>query len=649
MHTYSATEQISKQRQNGVAVHSAWVYPFSDWLREGLEKDLVCHWLHIRRHIDVTFADDAIARCAGSIISCRSSWELFQADDTSRKLLKLEQILCQVECDTGESGNVAEQCDMSETDSHTRRAVNKGGVNVGYNPSCGLGARSDHQRLAGICIIERHCVLNPPYSCHRIDSCFTAFDVGPLVFVRGSMNTEAYCNILDNEMVPTSWRFYGMDPCYFQDDNARRETAAVIPRIPAPRPPAKWRSCRVTSRDAVCQSVTAHVCLPACSPSNSGPFAVRCRDACPGLRTFRTANQRTDCSPPPKANRVQSPAVSLPDFRKWESYCIMQLIGRFSRVSPIFPDLAFQHCSILTSFNSHRLSRPRFYEPPRYLYSFLTNSYLTAVQCLRLCSNSHSHGWKTVPEPAAASRKTIKKKLITTSVDEEAELSESRRRTELQRSAPPFTNANWVLFPRGGHFRTLALGDYNGRCSCSARFLAGLPSPPTHPPPLRQTTANAFLRCAPYSFRLTLISSQGLTSLHLRGRCGLVVRLLTSYRNELGSIPAGDRSEIFAWGNSIRRGRCPAGFLGGLSFLPSLHSGGASHIRMEMHTAIWASMYFRDVQCYAVEDRISVVATAALQIPRNPFVDEAATPIGAMVVLQATNLECVTKEFWGGF
>ncbi|KAJ8891751.1 hypothetical protein PR048_004304 [Dryococelus australis] len=51
--------------------------------------------------------------------------------------------------------------------------------------------------------------------------CFTAFGVGPLVFVRGSMNTEAYCNILDNEMLPTLWRFYEMDPCYFQGDNAR--------------------------------------------------------------------------------------------------------------------------------------------------------------------------------------------------------------------------------------------------------------------------------------------------------------------------------------------------------------------------------------------------------------------------------------------
>ncbi|KAJ8875035.1 hypothetical protein PR048_022925 [Dryococelus australis] len=52
-----------------------------------------------------------------------------------------------------------------------------------------------------------------------VDLCFTAFGVGPLVFVRGSMNTEAYCNILDNEMLLTLWSIYGMDPCYFQDDS----------------------------------------------------------------------------------------------------------------------------------------------------------------------------------------------------------------------------------------------------------------------------------------------------------------------------------------------------------------------------------------------------------------------------------------------
>ncbi|KAJ8878547.1 hypothetical protein PR048_019125 [Dryococelus australis] len=46
--------------------------------------------------------------------------------------------------------------------------------------------------------------------------------------VRGSMTTEAYCKILDNEMLLTLWRFYEMDPCYFQDDNSRCSVSGAI-------------------------------------------------------------------------------------------------------------------------------------------------------------------------------------------------------------------------------------------------------------------------------------------------------------------------------------------------------------------------------------------------------------------------------------
>ncbi|KAJ8881010.1 hypothetical protein PR048_017483 [Dryococelus australis] len=54
---------------------------------------------------------------------------------------------------------------------------------------------------------------------------------------------------------------------------------------------------------------------------------------------------------PTKANRVQSPAGSLLDFRKWKSRRKMPLAGGFSRVFSVSPDLAFRRCSILTSFN----------------------------------------------------------------------------------------------------------------------------------------------------------------------------------------------------------------------------------------------------------------------------------------------------------
>ncbi|KAJ8866768.1 hypothetical protein PR048_032629 [Dryococelus australis] len=52
-------------------------------------------------------------------------------------------------------------------------------------------------------------------------------------------------------------------------------------------------------------------------------------------RLGATVDERLDCSPPTKANRVLSPAGSLPDFPKWEPCWTMPLVGGFSRGSPI--------------------------------------------------------------------------------------------------------------------------------------------------------------------------------------------------------------------------------------------------------------------------------------------------------------------------
>ncbi|KAJ8871285.1 hypothetical protein PR048_027593 [Dryococelus australis] len=49
-------------------------------------------------------------------------------------------------------------------------------------------------------------------------------------------------------------------------------------------------------------------------------------------------------------------AGSLPDFRTWESYRTMPLVGGFSRGSPVSPALSFQRCSILTSIHAYRLT-----------------------------------------------------------------------------------------------------------------------------------------------------------------------------------------------------------------------------------------------------------------------------------------------------
>ncbi|KAJ8888696.1 hypothetical protein PR048_008188 [Dryococelus australis] len=77
-----------------------------------------------------------------------------------------------------------------------------------------------------------------------------------------------------------------------------------------------------------------------------------------------------DCSPPTKANRVQSLSGSLPEFHMWESCWTMPPASKFFFSGfPVSPALSFRRCTILTSLHPHRLSRPRCYDPPKFLDS----------------------------------------------------------------------------------------------------------------------------------------------------------------------------------------------------------------------------------------------------------------------------------------
>ncbi|KAJ8866781.1 hypothetical protein PR048_032642 [Dryococelus australis] len=58
--------------------------------------------------------------------------------------------------------------------------------------------------------------------------------------------------------------------------------------------------------------------------------------------------ERLARSPPTKANRARSPAVS-PDFRKWESCWTMPLVGGFSRGSTVSPAPSFRRRTIFPS------------------------------------------------------------------------------------------------------------------------------------------------------------------------------------------------------------------------------------------------------------------------------------------------------------
>ncbi|KAJ8888170.1 hypothetical protein PR048_007657 [Dryococelus australis] len=93
-----------------------------------------------------------------------------------------------------------------------------------------------------------------------------------------------------------------------------------------------------------------------------------CSNTPPPLLPGPTVSERLACSPPTRANRVQSPAESLPDFRMWESCWTMPLVGGFSRRSPVSLALSFRRCSILTPPHPHRLSKLRCYELPKYLH-----------------------------------------------------------------------------------------------------------------------------------------------------------------------------------------------------------------------------------------------------------------------------------------
>ncbi|KAJ8874870.1 hypothetical protein PR048_022760 [Dryococelus australis] len=80
-----------------------------------------------------------------------------------------------------------------------------------------------------------------------------------------------------------------------------------------------------------------------------------------------TAAERLDCSPPTRRFAFGS----IPGrVARGLGIVLDDADGRrFSRGSPILPALAFRHCSIHTSFNPHRLSRP-LYESPKSLNNY---------------------------------------------------------------------------------------------------------------------------------------------------------------------------------------------------------------------------------------------------------------------------------------
>ncbi|KAJ8867406.1 hypothetical protein PR048_031207 [Dryococelus australis] len=107
------------------------------------------------------------------------------------------------------------------------------------------------------------------------------------------------------------------------------------------------------------------------------------RETMPRIPHFCWAvmDERLDCSPPTKANRVQPPAGSFPNYRMWESCRTMPLAGGFYRECHVSLALSLWRCSILSSLTfigSQDLavkSRPNLFTRFKYTTSAATDFY----------------------------------------------------------------------------------------------------------------------------------------------------------------------------------------------------------------------------------------------------------------------------------
>ncbi|KAJ8888491.1 hypothetical protein PR048_007982 [Dryococelus australis] len=112
-----------------------------------------------------------------------------------------------------------------------------------------------------------------------------------------------------------------------------RVPPAARARLPTSTRPAQWLSVSYRNPSASHGPGTAHAPLLPAQQSPAGALKVA---------------ERSACSHPTKAIRVQSSTGHSPDFRTWESCRTMPLVGGFSRGSPVSPTLSLRRCSILT-------------------------------------------------------------------------------------------------------------------------------------------------------------------------------------------------------------------------------------------------------------------------------------------------------------
>ncbi|KAJ8866292.1 hypothetical protein PR048_032135 [Dryococelus australis] len=297
---------------------------------------------------------------------------------------------------------------------------------------------------------------------------------------------------------------------------------AATPRYKAPA--ARARRLRSTG-ERRCPCLTTPLPPPPSAPTSLVVEAARFGQ----FLTLRSTN----------ANRVLLPAGSLPDVRKWESCWTMPLVGGFCRGSPVSPTLAFRDYSILISFHPHRLSRPRCYEPPKSLDSIHIPFKLLIVTCrwstlltlarpMKVDGREGHSSDNNGAEPRVKDCRSLEAmgELIRASMSPLLFLaSASEGSTERAR------HARRVHAALREHCTLVQSIERSGDGACSVRQCSTYSSALFN---LKHHTQLQVSSCLNYTPDLP---GRALTS--TAGRGDVVVRLLTSYLGEPGSIPGG--------------------------------------------------------------------------------------------------------------
>ncbi len=70
------------------------------------------------------------------------------------------------------------------------------------------------------------CSVQKPASL-MVWECISAYGMGSLHILEGTMNAERHIKVLEQHMLPSRWRLFQGRPCVFQRDNAKPHTAAI--------------------------------------------------------------------------------------------------------------------------------------------------------------------------------------------------------------------------------------------------------------------------------------------------------------------------------------------------------------------------------------------------------------------------------------